>query len=77
MPLANNIRLSRSDEVWPHRALVAEGHTNGQIADQLKISRHTAAHDVRSILDKLGLQRRAQIAAWTASHANNVGTPTC
>jgi orotate phosphoribosyltransferase-like protein len=42
MPLANNIRLSRSDEVWPHRALVAEGLTNGQIADQLKISRHTA-----------------------------------
>jgi DNA-binding NarL/FixJ family response regulator len=52
--------------------LVAEGHTNQQIADELHSDRTVdgrmaprgvAAH-VQNIMNKLGFNRRAQIAAW-------------
>ena len=45
-------------------ALVARGYTNRQIAAELKISERTAANHVQHILDKLGFDNRAQIAAW-------------
>jgi DNA-binding NarL/FixJ family response regulator len=44
-------------------ALVAQGMTNRQIAEQLVISEHTARNHVASILDKLGLSSRAAAAA--------------
>ena len=47
--------------------LVAEGLSNKQIASRLLISEHTVDSHVRSILNKLGFNSRAQIAAWTAS----------
>jgi len=52
--------------------LIAEGHTNQQIADELHSDRTVdgrmaprgvAAH-VQNIMNKLGYNRRAQIAAW-------------
>jgi len=52
--------------------LIAEGHTNQQIADELHSDRTVdgrmaprgvAAH-VQNIMNKLGFNRRAQIAAW-------------
>lgn len=43
-------------------ALVADGHSNRQIADQLHLSTKTAAHHVSAILGKLGLERRSQVA---------------
>ena len=52
--------------------LIAEGHTNHQIADELHSDRTVdgrmaprgvAAH-VQNIMNKLGYNRRAQIAAW-------------
>jgi DNA-binding CsgD family transcriptional regulator len=46
-------------------ALIAEGLTNGQLAERLFISRKTAAVHVSNILMKLGLSSRAEIAAWT------------
>jgi DNA-binding CsgD family transcriptional regulator len=45
-------------------ALIAEGLTNGQLAERLFISPKTAAVHVSNILAKLGLATRAEVAAW-------------
>jgi predicted ATPase/DNA-binding CsgD family transcriptional regulator len=47
--------------------LVADGLTNKQIGARLFISERTVDSHVRSILTKLGVNSRAQIAAWMAS----------
>jgi DNA-binding NarL/FixJ family response regulator len=48
--------------------LVADGLTNGQLAERLFISPKTAAVHVSNILAKLGLSTRAEIAAWAVRH---------
>jgi DNA-binding CsgD family transcriptional regulator len=47
--------------------LIAEGLTNGEIAQRLDIAPKTASAHVEHILAKLGVTRRAEIAAWTAT----------
>jgi len=47
-------------------ALVAGGHSNKAIADELSISHTTAARHVANIMAKLGFNSRTQIAAWVA-----------
>ncbi|HEY4870337.1 MAG TPA: LuxR C-terminal-related transcriptional regulator [Candidatus Dormibacteraeota bacterium] len=47
--------------------LVAQGLSNKQIGTRLFISERTVDSHVRSILNKLGYNSRAQIAAWIAS----------
>jgi predicted ATPase/DNA-binding CsgD family transcriptional regulator len=47
--------------------LAAEGMTNKEIGSRLFISVHTVDSHIRSILNKLGVNSRAQIAAWMAS----------
>jgi DNA-binding CsgD family transcriptional regulator len=47
--------------------LVADGLSNKQIGARLLISEHTVDSHVRSILNKLGVSSRAQIAAWIAT----------
>jgi DNA-binding CsgD family transcriptional regulator len=47
--------------------LVADGLTNRQIGARLFISERTVDSHVRSILNKLGVGSRAQIAAWMAT----------
>ena len=47
--------------------LVAEGLTNGAIAGRLEIAPKTVAAHIEHILAKLGVGRRAEIAAWTAT----------
>ena len=47
-------------------ALVAGGHSNRAIAEELIISPATAARHVANIMGKLGFSSRAQIAAWAA-----------
>jgi predicted ATPase/DNA-binding CsgD family transcriptional regulator len=49
-------------------ALVAAGHTNRQIAEELVITEGTAENYVQRILGKLGFNNRAQIAAWAVQH---------
>ncbi|MEZ5270912.1 MAG: LuxR C-terminal-related transcriptional regulator [Ilumatobacteraceae bacterium] len=49
-------------------SLIAEGLTNGQLAERLYISPKTAAVHVSNILTKLGLSSRVEIAAWAVRH---------
>lgn len=44
--------------------LVAQGHTNRDIATALTISERTAENHVQRMLNRLGLRSRAQLAAW-------------
>jgi DNA-binding NarL/FixJ family response regulator len=50
--------------------LIAEGKTNKEIADVLFLSDKTVKNYVSSILEKLGLSRRAQAAAFSARLKN-------
>jgi pimeloyl-ACP methyl ester carboxylesterase/DNA-binding CsgD family transcriptional regulator len=51
-------------------ALVAGGHTNRQIAEQLGIQERSAEGHVERIRQRLGVTSRAQIAAWWAAEAS-------
>jgi DNA-binding NarL/FixJ family response regulator len=62
---------ARESEVM---SLIADGHTNGEIASSLFLAEKTVKNHVRSIYSKLGVgNRSAAIAHWlgtrTASHA--------
>ncbi|WP_410786499.1 ATP-binding protein [Kribbella sp. C-35] len=62
--LAGVVALSpRETEV---ARLVADGLTNREIAARLVLSERTVEQHVRSVLAKLGLANRAQVAAWAA-----------
>jgi DNA-binding CsgD family transcriptional regulator len=63
-----NLRLSaRELEVM---ALIAGGHTNGEIAAHLFLAEKTVKNHVRRIYSKLGVDSRpAAIAHWLASRA--------
>ena len=52
---------------------IAEGLTNAELADELSISPKTASSHVEHILAKLGVSRRAEIAAWATSVAPSAG----
>jgi predicted ATPase/class 3 adenylate cyclase/DNA-binding CsgD family transcriptional regulator len=49
-------------------SLIAQGSSNREIATRLVISERTAGTHVQNILNKLGFNTRAQIAAWAAEH---------
>lgn len=49
-------------------ALVARGYTNKQIAESLCVSEKTARNHVSHILEKLGLARRSEAAAFAVEH---------
>ena len=44
--------------------LVAEGMTNKEVATRLRLSVRTAENHVLNVMNKLGLDNRAQVAAW-------------
>jgi predicted ATPase/DNA-binding CsgD family transcriptional regulator len=46
--------------------LVKEGLTDREVADRLAISRRTAEWHLKQVLNKLGFNSRAQVAAWIA-----------
>ncbi len=62
---APSLLTQREQEV---AALIAQGRTNREIAAALVITEGTAANHVQHILNKLGLNSRAQIAAWAVEH---------
>ena len=47
--------------------MIAEGSSNKEIGTRLFISERTVDSHVRSILNKLGVNSRAQIAVWVRS----------
>src|SRR5689334_45958 len=49
-------------------SLVAEGHTNREIADKVYLSEKTVRNYVSAILGKLGLSHRSQAAAYAVEH---------
>jgi two-component system, NarL family, response regulator DevR len=49
-------------------ALIARGYTNKQIAQTLYVSEKTARNHVSHILEKLGLARRSEAAAYAVEH---------
>jgi DNA-binding NarL/FixJ family response regulator len=49
--------------------LLGRGLTNRQIASALVVSERTAGNYVQRVLNRLGLDNRAQVAAWAAQHA--------
>jgi DNA-binding NarL/FixJ family response regulator len=53
--------------------LIGEGLTNRQIANRMVLSEKTAKNYVSSVLTKLGMQRRAQAAAYVARLTGNRG----
>jgi DNA-binding CsgD family transcriptional regulator len=55
--------------------LIGEGMTNAEIADALDIAPKTASSHVEHILAKLGVTRRAEIAAWTATVTRPATSP--
>ncbi|MFI9810742.1 response regulator [Saccharothrix variisporea] len=46
--------------------LIGEGMTNRQIAERLFLAEKTVKNYVTSVLQKLGMERRTQVAAWVA-----------
>jgi DNA-binding NarL/FixJ family response regulator len=47
---------------------VAKGYTNKQIAEALCVTEKTARNHVSHILEKLGLARRSEAAAFAVEH---------
>ena len=47
--------------------LLAAGHSNHEIAERLVLSEKTVGHHVSAILGKLGVRRRAEVAARLAA----------
>jgi DNA-binding CsgD family transcriptional regulator len=54
-------------------ALIAQGLTNSEIANQLVLEHGTVANHVREILGRLGFRNRTEIAIWTARQG--IGKP--
>jgi two-component system response regulator DevR len=54
-------------------ALIAEGKTNREIAQEVYLSEKTVKHYVSNILSKLQLARRSEAAAFWARHAEKDG----
>jgi DNA-binding NarL/FixJ family response regulator len=50
---------------------IAEGKTNAEVAAALFVSPKTVSAHVEHILAKLGASRRAEVATWVATIAQN------
>jgi DNA-binding NarL/FixJ family response regulator len=64
-PGATTLLSTRECEVL---ALIVEGFSNQEIAEELGIARNTVKNHLRSILAKLGVRNRAQAAAYAVTH---------
>ncbi len=53
--------------------LVAEGLSNREIADQLKLSEHTVKNYIFRVFDKLGVSNRIELVHYALAHREVVG----
>lgn len=65
LPAALERLTEREREVL---ALLAQGLTNRQIAEQMVVSESTVKTHVSNVLDKLGLEDRTRAAIWALKH---------
>ena len=56
--------------------LVADGMTNRQIGDRLRLAEKTVKNYVSSVLSKMGMETRTQAAVYAAIHREQHGPPT-
>jgi DNA-binding NarL/FixJ family response regulator len=56
-------------------ALIADGLTNRQIGERLKLAEKTVKNYVSSVLSKLGLEHRTQAAILLVEHRKSAGEP--
>jgi len=56
--------------------LIGEGLSNREIAERLSIAEKTVKNHITSLLAKMGLQRRTQVAAWAAARRNHGWEPS-
>jgi DNA-binding NarL/FixJ family response regulator len=54
-------------------ALVAEGLSNREIANELQLSEHTVKKYMFRIFDKLGISTRVELVLYAVSHGHTVG----
>jgi DNA-binding NarL/FixJ family response regulator len=62
-----SLLTAREEEIL---RLLAQGHTDSEIADQLYLSRRTVQYHLASVRRKTGLSRRSQLARWVGEHAS-------
>ena len=62
----SEVLSAREQEVL---GFVAQGLTNNEVAGKLYISDNTVKYHMKNILNKLHLQNRAQVIAWSAQHS--------
>jgi DNA-binding NarL/FixJ family response regulator len=51
--------------------LIGEGLSNREIAERLSVAEKTVKNHITSLLAKMGLQRRTQVAAWVAARKHS------
>ena len=57
-------------------SLVTEGLTNKEVAARLRVSVRTAENHLLNVMNKLGLDNRAQVAAWMTRSRSTGKSPT-
>jgi two-component system response regulator DevR len=73
--LMNDEKLARlSPQEERILTLVADGRTNKEIGEELKLAEKTIKNYVSSILSKLEVARRAEAAAYLARHTTVPGS---
>ena len=56
----------RVDHEDPTADLIGDGLSNREIGEKLGVAEKTVKNHITSLLSKMGLQRRTQVAAWVA-----------
>ncbi|MFB9954349.1 response regulator [Cellulomonas denverensis] len=51
--------------------LIGDGMSNREIAEKLGVAEKTVKNHITSLLSKMGLQRRTQVAAWVAARRHS------